>query len=77
MAENDTGAMWNHIGELHKKHADLAIKVAQKGGGDEELTAAIKQLTGVVRELMEEMKSGNGRSGKPAPGDAGAAAQAP
>ena len=45
-AQNDTSAMWNHIGELHKKHADLAIKVGAGGSGE-----GMKQLTDVLQQL--------------------------
>lgn len=61
MAE-ETGELWRHIGELHRKHSDLAIqmheakhaKTGDKGG--DELSTVAKELVSTMKELIAVMR---------------------
>lgn len=71
-SDDHSAHLWNHIVDLHRKHSELALQMhdartqsAQSSGGDEmkhltqcidENTAALKEQTGILQQLLAVMK---------------------
>lgn len=60
--QNDTSALWTHIGDLHKKHGELAAKMASGGGNAPVAPAApehgdeLQKHTEILSQLLEALK---------------------
>lgn len=57
MAE-DNGELWKHIGDLHRKHSELAIQMHDRGNGnDEQLHGHLQGIHETLKEILQALKS--------------------